>query len=317
MLKQLIRISPLFDRRDKLKYLGLLVMMTFGAFLDVVGIGAVPAFVAVLAVPEKVMEIPLASSLLESLGLTEGSELVIWGALGLIAIFIVKNVYLLAIYTLQVRTTEYHQVRLATRLFSAYLFAPWEFHLEYNSSELLRNVYAETKEIMTGVIDPMLHLAMNAMMTILAVALLLLTTPGVAVLGFGLVGGASWLFLRVFRKRLERYGLAAKHERKEMIQAVNQGLAGLMDVRVLGCEPFFIQVLQRSVANFARVSRLRQVINKASPNMLEMVAVTGLLGIVLVLVSSGSDTNSLVPMLALYGAAIVRLRQTVGHKSLF
>ncbi|QXD16215.1 ABC transporter ATP-binding protein/permease [Rhodocaloribacter litoris] len=313
MLERLNLIRPLFSRQDKLKYLGLLVMMILGAFLDVVGIGAVPAFVATLAVPEKVMAIPAAASILEALDITTGRELVLWGAGLLIVVFLFKNLYLYGVYYLQVQVTEFHRVRLADRLFRAYLRAPWEFHLNRNTAELLRNITTETKEIMTGVINPLLTLTMAGMMTLFTVVLLLVTTPGIAVVGIALVGGASWGFLRIFKHRLQHYGIEAKHERKEVIKAVTQGLSALVDMRVLGRERYFEQVFHRSVANFARVMRLHQVIRQASPNVLEMVAVVGLLGIVMVLVLVGTDAASLVPMLALYGAAIVRLRQSIGQ----
>ncbi|GIV57657.1 MAG: ABC transporter ATP-binding protein [Rhodothermaceae bacterium] len=313
MLERINLIRPLFSRQDKLKYLGLLVMMILGAFLDVVGIGAVPAFVATLAVPEKVMAIPAAAVILEALDITTGRELVLWGAGLLMVVFLFKNLYLYGVYYLQVQITEFHRVRLADRLFAAYLRAPWEFHLGRNTAELQRNVLNETAEIMTGVINPLLTLVMGGLMTLFTVALLLATTPGIAVVGVTLVGGASWGFLRIFKSRLERYGKVAKHERRAMIQAVQQSLAALMDMRVLGRERYFLDVFQRGVANFARVSRLKSVISRASPNVLETVAVAGLLGIVVVLVLRGTDAASLVPMLALYGAAIVRLRQSIGQ----
>ena len=313
MLERLHLIRSLFSREDKLKYIGLLALMILGAFFDVVGIGAVPAFVATLAVPEKVMAIPAAAAVLDALNITTGRDLVIWGAVFLIGVFLLKNLYIFGVYYLQVQITEFHRVRLADRLFQAYLRAPWEFHLSRNTAELLRNVTHETKEIMTGVINPMLTLTMASMMTLFTVVLLLLTTPGIAVVGIVLVGGASWGFLRIFKSRLDHYGQEAKRERRDMIKAVTQALAALIDMRVMGREGFFRDVFYRSVSNFAEVMRLNQVIRRISPNVLEMVAVTGLLGIVLVLVFIGKDAASLVPMLALYGAAIVRLRQSVGQ----
>jgi len=70
MLKRINRIRALFDRGDKLRYIGLLGLMITGAFLDVLGIGVVPVFVATLAMPEKIMAIPLAARTLESLDVT-------------------------------------------------------------------------------------------------------------------------------------------------------------------------------------------------------------------------------------------------------
>lgn len=281
--------------------------------MEVIGVGAVPAFVATLAVPEQVMEYPVAAQLIEALGIESAKQLVVWGCLGLILIFIFKNIYLYLLHYAQVRLTEYHRVRLSTRLFTAYIYAPYEFHLGRNSAELLRNVQSETVEIFKGVINPILTTLMGVLMTAGIVVLLIVTTPWTGLLGIILMGGGSWGFLSVFRKRLKNYGLEAKYERKESIKAVYQGLGAFTDARVLGRESYLVSAYNRSIAHFAYVDRLRQVIGKASNPILETIAVAGLLLVVLVLILSGADTVALVPTLALFGAAIVRMRASIGQ----
>ena len=313
MIKQINRLRPLFSRRDKLLYVALLLLMIGGAFVDVAGVGAIPAFVAALAVPEKVMAYPAAARVLDMLGITETTELVLWGCLALGVIFILKNAYLAFLHFAQVRITEYHRVRMSSRLFSAYMRAPYEFQLKRNSAELLRNVQGETKEIFTGIINPVLHVVMGGLMTAGIVVLLVATTPGVAFIGLGIVGGGSWVFLRIFRTRLQRYGQEAKHERKESIKAVNQGLGAFVDARILGREGHLIQAFVRSMAHLAYVDRLRQVISKSSNPVLETISVLGLLLIVVALVLTGWEPMAMVPLLALFGAATVRLRASLSE----
>ena len=170
MLKELNKLRPLFSRRDKIHYLVLLAMMGGASALDVLGVGAIPAFIATLAVPDQVLQFPIARDVLPALGITTSTELVIWGCIALMVIFVVKNAYLGLVYYMQIRITERHRVRLSDDLFSAYMHAPYEFHLSRNSAELLRNVQTETKEIITGIINPILTLTMNALMTIGIVA---------------------------------------------------------------------------------------------------------------------------------------------------
>src|SRR5690606_40743327 len=83
---QLSKLLSLFSRRDKTKYLGMLVLMGFGALLEVAGISAVPAFIATLAAPEQVREFPYADRVLDFLGIDTATELVVWGAVGLIVV---------------------------------------------------------------------------------------------------------------------------------------------------------------------------------------------------------------------------------------
>lgn len=312
MLNQLNKLRPLFSRRDKLKYGGMLVLMAFGALLEVAGISAVPAFIATLAVPEKVRALPYAEEVLGFLGITTGAELVIWGAVGLIIVFALRAGYLIFLSYAQIRMTEHHRVRIADMLFRAYMRAPYEFHLGRNTAELLRNVNEETKSIITGIINPILTLTLNGMMTLGIVALLVYATPWSGLVAVGIVGGGSWLFLRLVRGRMKRYGKKARTERKKSIQAVNQGLGGFVDARVLGVEHALAEDFKTSIAKFARYNRFQQFIGKLSNPLLEFIAVAGLMLVVLSMVLVGTDLASMVPMLGLFGAAIVRLRSSVG-----
>lgn len=310
MLQQLNKLRPLFDRRDKLQYAGLSVLMGIGALLEVTGVGVVPAFVATLAVPDKVRSYEVVDQALNTLGITTSQELVVWGAVGLILVFTFRAAYLVFLSYIQIRMTEHHRVRISRRLFTAYMRAPYEFHLGRNTAELLRNAYSETKTIVTGIINPMLTVVLNGLMTLCIVALLIASTPWSAMVAIVTVGGGGWAFLRTVRGRMKEYGKKARTERKKCIQAVNQGLGGLKDARVLGVEKSFVDDFFESIARNARYERFRNFISKLGTPLLELIAVIGLMFVVLTMVMAGTDLKNMVPMLGLFGAAIVRLRSS-------
>lgn len=311
MIEQLTKLATLFNRREKLRLFRLFVLMILGSLVDVVGVGAIPAFVAALAIPDKVMQLPILSSILQTLGITTAQQLVLWGALGLIVVFLVKNGFLSFVYYVQVRTTERYRVRLAHRLFTSYMHAPFTFHLERNSAELLRNVTLETTTVVNGVINQILVITMSSLMTFLIVILLLIATPSIALMTVILVGSGSWLFLRLSRERLHRYGKTAQEEKKKSIKAVNQGLGGLQEARVLGRESFFTGTFHKSIRRYAKSQRLFRYVRMISKPVLESISVVGLLLIVIAMIVLGTNQESLVPTLALFGAAIVRLRVTI------
>jgi ABC-type multidrug transport system fused ATPase/permease subunit len=312
MWSELFRLRMVFSRREKFQYVLLLILMIIGSFLDVLGLGMVPAFVATLAMPEEVMAIPGLGDMLRALGVYTGRQLVLLGTAVLLIVFILKNLFLTWMFHIMFRTVEAHRVTLADRLFSAYLRAPYSFHLQRNSAELMRNVNTETLEIVQGVIIPLLAAIMGAIMTLFTMILLLVVTPWAAFMGLAVLGGGSAFFYSLVNRRLKRYGLIAKEERKQGLKAINQGLGALVDARVLGREEFLAEAFRQSVRRFAQVTRLRQVIDRSAPYLIETFAVGGLLGIVLILVLSGVEVNNLIPILALFGAAVIRLRQGIG-----
>jgi ATP-binding cassette, subfamily B, bacterial PglK len=70
-------------------------MMLFRALLEVVGIGMIPAFVTIVATPNTVLKMEWLVPVWTRLGIETGGDLLVYGALFLIGIFIVKNLYLL------------------------------------------------------------------------------------------------------------------------------------------------------------------------------------------------------------------------------
>jgi ATP-binding cassette subfamily C protein len=312
MIEKINKLRPLFSRMDKLQYAGLLVMMGLGAVLEMVGIGAVPAFISTLAAPEKVRAFPGVEPVLQVLGITTSRELVIWGAVAFILVFTVRAGVVVLLQYVQIRLTEHHRVRLARMLFTKYMKAPYEFHLQRNTAELLRNVNAETKNIISGVINPILQLILNAMMTICIAGLLLATTPWAALGALVGIGGGAWVFLRTVQEKMESYGQKARTERKRAIQAVNQGLGAFRDARVIGVEGALIDDFYQSIARFAKLQRYQGFINSIGTPLLEYIAVVGLMLLVLALVLVGTGLTTMIPLMGLFGAAIVRLRGTIG-----
>lgn len=295
-------------------YSVLFVMMIIGAALDVVGIGIVPAFVATLAVPEKLQEIEIVARLFDFLGIDSNKELVTWGSGALIVVFVLKNIYLSFLHYAQIRLTEYHKVRLSSRLFTAYMEAPYEFHLGRNSAELLRNVYTETREIFNGVFNPLLELTLGALLTTGIVILLVISTPWIALVGIGIVGLGSSLFLRIVRKRLKHFGKVAKFERRESFKAINQGISSIVDANIMNRKDYFSATYKKSYSNLAYAERLWQFLKKLSSPVLETASIIGLGVIILVLVNvMQDDVLTLIPILALLGASLVRLRASIAQ----
>jgi ATP-binding cassette subfamily C protein len=148
--------------------------------------------------------------------------------------------------------------------------------------------------------------------TLFIVILLVDSTPWSGLVAIVIVGGGGWAFLHLIRSRMRRYGKGARTERKRSIQAVNQGLGGLQDARILGVEDSLINDFYDSISKFARYNRFRQFIGGLSNPLLEFIAVAGLMLVVFTMVLAGLELANMVPMLALFGAAIVRLRGSVG-----
>src|SRR5690348_10180599 len=167
------RMRQLLSRREQWQAVVLLGMMLFGAILEMLGVGAIPAFVALLSDPTRAHRFTVARQLMSHLPPLTQTQLALGGAIALLVIYVVKNSYLTALAFLQARYVSNRQVSIARRLFRSYMSCAYTVHLQRNSAEVLRNATSEAVEVVGAVLLPLLTMTMEAL-TVFAILVLLL-----------------------------------------------------------------------------------------------------------------------------------------------
>ncbi len=303
-LKKLYR---LFTRREKIKSLGLLFLMIANALMEMVGIGAIPAFILVVASPEKVMAHPVTGPITQWFGIETGRELLVVGSIGLIVFFVAKGLLSSLIHYIKIRFVQHKFMQLSHQLFSMYMLAPYSFYLSRNSAELLRNVNSETQIIIQNVFVPLLSIALSGITMFFILGLLLTVEPLFSLIAVGGLGGLSWAFMRLIKKKTAKYGQDEVAQRNISNKVVLQGLAGLKDVRVLGRELSFLNQYAESIRRKAKAQFFRSFIQSLQRPVFEAITVAGVLGLALILTMRDESIESIIAVLGLFAAATYRL----------
>jgi ATP-binding cassette, subfamily B, bacterial PglK len=285
----------------------LFLLMVIGALLETLGVGAIPAFIALLADPTVLNRYPWVAERLEAWGLSTHEHVVVAAVIALMVVFLVKNSYLVVLEYAKYRYLYNRRLRFMRQLFESYLRRPYAFHLQRNSADLIRNVQLETGRTVNGVMTPLLKVGMEILVLVAVFGTLLYFEPVitlVAIFGFGLLGG---MFYRGIRARIARHGLKDQEAAGRMIQTVQEGLGGLKDIKVLGREEFFVQTFLRNARDQMRAQRFEKVAEAFPRSFVETAAVFGLLGVAFLFILQGRPVQSVIPTLALFGAATIRL----------
>lgn len=143
MRQQLKKLYALFSRRDKIKFGILVVFMIITGMMELIGIGVIPAFLGAVIFPEEVLAYPVVGDILKDLNLVTAESLLLAGSIAILLAFLAKNAFVAFNFALQARYTSNRMADIRTRLFSAYMNAPYPFFLQRNSAELLRNANME------------------------------------------------------------------------------------------------------------------------------------------------------------------------------
>ena len=306
-LSELRACLAMLDPRERWQAFLLAIFAVGGACAEAVSIGAVFPFMALLNNPEMALANPKVRWLFEWSGAPGVERFVLAGALVLLAVFLVKNIFLAALYAFQSRFVCDIEARLATDLLSAYLRAPYVERLERNSADRIRIITGEVGRVTAGVMMPAIALFTEGLVIAGMIALLLFVQPVAALLALALVGAIGALLQTAYRRRLGGYRELRVQTSSAMFRWASEGLGAFKETKVLSREDYFIGEFAANSRAYARATRVFTTMNLLPRLVVETAAVGALLLAVIVTIVTGEPMHEIVPVLTLFGLAAVRI----------
>jgi ATP-binding cassette, subfamily B, bacterial PglK len=301
------KLWSLFDRRERLQFAGILGLTFVGAIAETFGVGLIPSFVGLLSSPRAMREVGLVGWAYQVMGFTDYKAFVLWACFALMAIYLLKNLYLAGLAYLHSRFIYSKQARLSEELLASYLNQPYVFHLQRNSAELLRNINVDVPAVFNEVMRDVLIIITEAMIALCITLLLMAVEPISSIVVAVVLGVTTWIFYRLTRDRLGRWGTVQQRSMGQMLQWVNQSLGGIKETQILGREAYFAEAYGRSARRYGRAMGRLQTVNKFPRLFIETIAVISLLLVLALDLMDGRRPRSLLLLLSLFAAAAFRL----------
>lgn len=305
----------MLPKGDPFKIGILFILMMGAAGIQVLGISMIPAFVAIIASPERVLQYEPLTGLWELLNISTDKDLLIFGSIALVGIFLIKSMYILVYNYTEAKYIFNRRYLLSHKLMSSYMQAPYTFHLGRNSAELLRNTNVEVNIIVNNVITNLLKMSREGLMALSILLLLVIMEPLISLVVLILSGLGAGSFLMFTQKKVKQYGKQEQGHRRNMIQAVQQGLGGIKDARVLNRENLFIEKFRIEARESTLLKIYIRYIQQIPKPVVETSAVLGMMLISAILVWQGRPMSTIIPILTLFAMATVKLMPAVQQLS--
>lgn len=301
------RLVALFSVRERVSLAGLVSLMIAGAGLEVLGIGLVASFIGLLNDPTILSHSTWGQKLIAPLGVSKSDDLALRLGPVLLAIFVFKNTYLGVLVHTQANFLAHKEAALSRQLFRTYMEAPFTFHMERNTADLLRNINQEVSHFFTGVLMPALSLLAEFIVLLFILALLVAVDPLVAISTLGIMGLVAVAYSMLVRRHTVALGNRRRTASGLRIKWVQQGLGALKEAKVRGHEGFFVDSFHRSSLEYVRAGQIMAVVNAAPRLVMETVAVAIMLSIIVVSQMQGNSLQSVLPVLTLFAMAAMRV----------
>lgn len=306
-----LQFSQALTKKDKALILFMMLLIFISTCLEVLGIGIILPYLAILLDPEKVLTLPFMSvvySTLEDAGLVDGiTHFLIFSTFLVIVFYWLKNIFYIFSLRYQVRFNYTLYTRMSSELLHYYLNESYLQHINRNTSDVIRNVNQQTLDLIQGFLFPILLLVTEILVVLLLLAFLIAINPIATLYVFVLIGVCVMGIFYYSRAKLQQSGEVVARNRSASNKAVLQSLGSFKTTKMLGKETFFVDSFNSAVQQMSIASQYLDLTQSLPRFFLETSIVTVMMSLAMILLYQGQPSGELILMLSVFGLAGIRL----------
>lgn len=300
-------IWGLLPRKYKVQTILIVILTIIGAGFETLGLGLILPVLSGIMSPESFLTNAGLNYLGSYLDRFSQLELMVGGMLLLGGVYLIKGLYLAFMIWRQSEYIYDIKSTLSDDLLKSYMHVGYEFHIQSNTGNLIRNITTETQQFVGDVLIPSVRLFSELSVVIAIIALLIYIEPQGAIYLIIIVGASMAAFQYVTRIRLVRWGQQRQQFEGKRIQKTQEALGGIKDAKLLGKEQEFLDQYAYFNWQSSYVERKQLTLSQLPYIWLEIVAVAGLAFLVIFSVMQGADASQILPILGVFGAAAFRV----------
>lgn len=306
------KLSAILDRGQKIRILGLMVLILIGGLLETASASLILPLVSAILDEEKFAKNRYVMQIRELLGIESIRTFTLCMLGFIIAIYIFKAVFLILQTYLLARFANKNRARCTTNLLWQFLHRPYEYYLYAETSDIIRTIYGDMDNIFNLLLQCM-NFASELVVSLCLGVFLLITDWKMCLLMVLLLGVLTLINVKVIKKHLNITGEGSRITQAGMYKWILQGASGIKDVKVLRKEYYFTDRYSDSAEGYADNQIKYNVLTNLPRLLIEAVAILGILIYVMISMLMGVNIASLMTTIAAFAVAAMRLLPSVNR----
>ena len=306
-LKNIVqKLNHLLGKEEKRKLFLLLFLTTIGAFLEMLGVSMVVPLVGVIMDPAVLTQGGIATRICTAFGITTHKGFILFCIFAMIAIFVVKDVFLIFVNYIRARFVFTSRLAMQKKVFHCVIRKPYEYFLHANSGETLRLVYNDVVNTF-DVVMTILSLISESIVSLALILAIFLIDPVMTLLITVFLGILLLVIIKIVRPAVKEAGIKYRKGSRAVYKWILQMVQGIKEIKVAGHEPLFEQGFAGAGQQHTDTELLYSVTASVPRILVEMGCICSALLVMAAIVASGKEPRSLVTAFAAFAMAAVKL----------
>lgn len=283
--------------------------MLAGSFAEVISIGAVLPFLAVLVDPQRLFVLPVVGEFFRSL--PPGTNLVALCAALFLGLFVVSGIIRLLLAWFSQAFAYNASYDLSRIAFRKIVRQPYLFYMRHHSSETIAR-FDMIYTFMLTVLVSGVQALISTVAALMLIVFLIMVDPFVALMSAGILVGTYLLTTLLVRRPLARNSRIVHEGWSNRVKHVQEALGAIRDISIDRTQPVFEREYELTADRLRRASTRNSYISLAPRILIEMVGVLLIGGLALWLARQPEGLIAAIPTLgalALGGQRLLPLLQ--------
>ena len=283
-----------------------LILYGISSVMEVITLGLIGPYIAIVvgAKPPVILKGILGSNFIAQLSY---ENLVIYGGLSLLVLFLIKAVYSIYVnyYVVSFCMEQLSELRL--RLNRAYQQIPYVDFLNINSAHLVNSVQNMTYQFSINSLLPAIRMAGDLVVGFVILGLLLWVDWFALLVLVLLMGLLIATYDLLVGRVINSYGEKANIAQRVVLQNLNEESEGFKEIRILGKECFFFNNIKNATNDYCYYQAKSVVLSTVPRYLLEVILISFVVILTLYTLATKGGLLSIIPTLSIFGIASIRL----------
>ena len=312
MKNYLIQLGSILTKRQHLGAFLLGLILFLAMLLEVFSLGILLPLLTLIIDPKKINQNQIIEDIKLLFDNITDKEFLIYFLFAFLGFYLLKTILLAYLSYRQNKFLTGVTKDVSNNLFQNYLKHPYNFFLKNNTSELIKNIQGEVTHFSAFFSNLITVISEIGMIFSISITLIFIEPLGALTLGF-FFGILSIVFLKFTKERLDRWGIIRQDIDSKFSKLILETFGGIKDIFVLGRKQFFLNNFFQQNQRKADII-LRQLTVSQLPRLyLELVAVFGLIGFILLMTFRNEDPKVLISTIGVFVAATFKIIPSINR----
>jgi len=292
----------------------LIIRIVLSTLLETLSIGMIMPLIILLSKQREVIRFPFFQNIMKIMGVKNNWFFLVNIIAFLLLIYLLKAFFISFVVKKQNKFIFELEAGISKKLFQNYLNEPYIFHLENNSSEIVKNIHYEVKQLCNTISQALTFLS-EVLVIIFLSGLMFYIQPILTLFVIFFLGLPVILFMRVLRKKIKLWGSNRKKYDLERVKILSDAICSLKEIKFYGRQFFFYSNYNSKNLLSINSSMKHSTLLKLPSIWLEFLAVSGLILLVCFMIFLGTSLSEIIPMIGFLTVVIFRMLPSMNRLS--